>query len=308
MKKEPNIKSSQSSQYRVRLESNQKNKANLLIIGLLLSNIIFIYLITYIFFYLEHTKEIIQIFNSFEYIDYFIFLLIVIALRIIISLSLSFFFIKKWLNKDIKNYFDIPLLFGLFFYINSVIKFLDITIFIMYIGNGLFSNSLILNIYKIRQIIGAFSTLALLSIGTYLFLFKRYFREKNLNKDEVIEKKVKVVLVIWLGAYLTVIIFSPNVLLLLVVYLIFSSVLCPIIWVFISAHKGKILPEINCLLISLGFISYLIFHFLPQILIYLFLTTTIQGLLIATLIGEAGILFSFILILIGFKTKASYYK
>ena len=171
----------------------------------------------------------------------------------------------------------------------------------MYISEGFFSNTIILNLYKIRSIIGGLSALFLISIGAYLFFFNRNLNKESLEREKVARKNMKIVLVIWTGLILSIIFFSPTIFFLLAIYVIFCIVLCFIIWIFIKAYKGKILSEINCLTISLGFTFYLIFHILPTLLILTLLGTSIYGVLIATLIGEIGIFISFIIILIGFK-------
>ncbi|MFX1395145.1 MAG: hypothetical protein ACFFAH_16475, partial [Promethearchaeota archaeon] len=203
-------------------------------------------------------------------------------------------------------YIGFPFLFGLFFYLNTIIKFLDIVVYIMYVNNEFFSNTVLLIIFKIRHIIGTISSLMLLLIGAYLFFFKRNLNIESIKREKVVRKNIKFVLIIWIVVYIFLIIFSPNVFFLLTIYVIFSIVLCLIIWIFITAYKKKILSEINCLIIGIGFTFYLIFHILPTVLIFTLLGTSIYGLLIATIIGEIGILISFIIILIGFKTKAKY--
>ena len=298
----------ESSLGKNQMDYSSKSKLDLLIICILLINLIVIHLLEFIFFYLSYSEEIIEIFISFEYFHFYYLLLLIIVsvIRIIIAIYLAYFFFKKWMSQKIRHFLDIPFLFGLFFYFNSILKSLDLVVFFMYLSDGFFSDTIILNLFKIRSIIGGLSALFLISIGAYLFFFNRNLNKKSLEREKVARKNMKIVLVIWTGLILSIIFFSPNIFFLLAIYVIFCFVLCFIIWIFIKAHKGKILSEINCLIISLGFTFYLIFHFLPTLLILTILGTSIYGVLIATLIGEIGILISFIIILIGFKNKAKY--
>jgi hypothetical protein len=85
--------------------------------------------------------------------------------------------------------------------------------------------------------------------------------------------------------------------------LITLSSLSFVTWVFITAYKGKILQEINTLIISIGFICYLISNAILPILINVVAANSLTGERIAASILELGTLTSMILILIGFKTK-----
>jgi len=79
-----------------------------------------------------------------------------------------------------------------------------------------------------------------------------------------------------------------------------------IIWIFITIYKGKIIPEINSLIIGIGFITYLIFMIFYPFSIYILKNIPIHGDGIGGLIMETVSLISFMIIIIGFKTKASY--
>jgi len=79
-----------------------------------------------------------------------------------------------------------------------------------------------------------------------------------------------------------------------------------LLWIFITMHRGKILPEFNSLIISIGIFFYLIFNILFPILMYSIAQTSIEGEAITIISTEGGTLVSVIIILIGFKTKARY--
>jgi len=176
----------------------------------------------------------------------------------------------------------------------------------MYVGPEFFSTELVLNLYRIRHIIGVLATLPLLLIGTYLFFYYRNLKKETSEKKKMVRKKVKLVLVIWVVCFIFIIFISPSTVSFLFTMMLLSFANLFIIWIFIKAHKGKILSEINCLIISIGFTVLFIVGYIPSFLIFTILGTSVYGLLIGTVIAEIGGLISYAIIFIGFKTKAKY--
>ena len=70
--------------------------------------------------------------------------------------------------------------------------------------------------------------------------------------------------------------------------------------------KGKILSEINSLIISIGFTCYLISNLILPLLTTVIGPTSLEGERIGALILELGTLFSMVIIILGFKRKANY--
>ncbi len=85
----------------------------------------------------------------------------------------------------------------------------------------------------------------------------------------------------------------------------FSSLIF-VIWMFITVYKGKILLEINSLIISIGFICYLIFNALLPVYVNVIGQFSLEGERLAGSLLEFGTLICIIVILIGFRTKAHF--
>lgn len=259
--------------------TNRQNGINFqLVIVLHLIILIIFQMLVFILFYLTYTEIIIDILISFEYFYYYLLLISIMVIRIGIVSYLSYFFFREWNSNNQNSFMSFQYFFGLYFYFTIFVKSLDIVVYIMYIGPEYFQPELLLNIFKIRHIIGALSTLPMLSIGTYLFVYYRNLKKEIIEIRKIAIKYMKIILSIWMGLFLLVIFLLPSPVFSLLIYMIFSVYNIFIIWVFIKAYKGKILPEINCLIISIGFIILFAMGYIPTILIY----TSILILLIPT--------------------------
>lgn len=138
--------------------------------------------------------------------------------------------------------------------------------------------------------------------GGYLYMFSR-----TLKKEEfIIDKRAKLytllLTIIFFSFYTISIIYIQDVdyfpLLLATVTLITFGL---VIWVFFTAYRGRILPEINSRVIAIGFILLLISNIIVSPLIIIF-----GQIPVVVLTLESGTLFSTIVILIGLKTRAKY--
>ena len=227
------------------------------------------------------------------------------VIRIVIVSYLTYFFFREWKSKNQNSFMSFQYLFGLYFYLTIIFKSLDIVVYIMYIGAEYFQSELVINIFKIRHIIAALSTLPVLSLGTYLFVYYRNLKKEIIEIRKIAIKYMKIILSIWMCFFLFAIFLLPSPVFSLLIYMIFSVYNIFIIWVFIKAYKGKILPEINCLVISIGFIILFVMGYIPTILIFTILGINLYGLLIGALISEIGALLAYLLIFMGFKSRVN---
>ena len=126
------------------------------------------------------------------------------------------------------------------------------------------------------------------------------------KEDFVIDKRAKLytllLTIIFFGFYTISIIFIQDVdyfpVLLAIVTLITFGL---VIWVFFTAYRGKILPEINSKVIAIGFILLLISNAIVAPLVIIF-----GQIPAVVLILESGTLLSTIVILVGLKTKSKF--
>ena len=172
-----------------------------------------------------------------------------------------------------------------------------------------FSYYLILNIIKLRYFILTLSILPLFLSGFYLYLFRLNLRKPDLNRERLSKKLTVLFSILYFPVFFIIIIFLNDITMFSYVGALMTlSSLSFVIWVFLTAYKGKILSEINSLIISIGFICYLISNLILPILTNVIGPTSLEGERIGGLILELGTLFSMIIIIIGFKKKANYKK
>jgi len=287
--------------------NNRKTEA--LIISLLLVILVLFYFFVFLFFYLPYSKEIVEMYSNSPYLT---LTSIVIILRIIISIYLAGFFINKWISRRIRNYFNMPFLLCLFFYIFILAKLLDLVFDATYCiirtnNNDVFSNLFLLNLAKFRYSIAVLNILPIFLLGFYLYTYGHSLDKENIIVEKLTKRKTLIFSLLYIVIFLTIIILLPTIMLFALIALSLSMTsITFLIWVFFTAYKGKILPNINSRIIGIGFSIFLIFNAGFPIILYSIGQISIQGEGITGLTVESGALFSFIIILIGFKTEASY--
>jgi len=299
-------------------ESLEKKSKFIVIIFLIIILIIFLYFI--VSFYFGSYFEEIQ--GAYENSDYLLTGTILMIVRIAVFISLAYILFKKWISHEESHYSDIPFLLGLFFYIFIFGKVMDIVCYsiyanIKYLGD--FSELFLLNMAKLRIGIGVVNIFPIFLIGIYFYFFRHSLGKQEFRKEKIARKDTLIFLIIFFSSILIILFLLPNILYLsyltgFVTFIGFSL----LIWVFVTAYKGKILPEINCLIISIGFILLLIFNIIFPIFISLFgvipspsqtfAYLTHEGGAITYYTTEGGNLIASVIILIGFERKAPYYK
>ncbi len=288
------------------MKGNEIIEKNRLILISLILNIVIFSLILFLYFYLTKPQEFIEIYTSSYYSKYLILTSIILIVKIIISGYLAHFFFQKWLRKNERHVIDIPFLLGLFFYLFVFAKIMDFVLYITYVNPKIFFID-VTTIVRFRYIYGIINLIPLYLLGLYLYIYK-----KNSNKPyseilKIIRKNVLTFLIIYSIIWIILMFFFNNFYLIRFL-LIGLATLLFISWIFYKAHQGRILPEINCFIISIGFFLYAIsqisFPFLAIMLNFLIINAEI----ISNLIMEIFSSISFIIVLIGFKTQAKFSK
>lgn len=293
-------------------KSKTKNRSvklttkDIIIFGFLLISVILFYLIFIIFYFIPNYSVIYEIYSNF----YFnIIFTLVIAGRISLSIYGSYFLFKIWLSKNTRAYSDLPFILGLFFFIFIPAKLMDLNIVLtyrMYASYG-FSYSLFLNIIKIRYFILIINIVPLFLSGIYLFLFRLNLKKSDFEREKVSKRFTILFSSLYFPTFFLIIVFLNDIYLFSYIGAIITfSTLSFVIWIFFTVYKGKILPEINSLIIGIGFICYMIFNVLLPIYVNVIGQISIEGERIAGSILEFGTLISMIIILLGFKIRARY--
>ena len=283
-------------------------KREISFISLSVIAVIFFYSIVILLYYIPFYSEISEMYltNFFAAI-----LTMIILIRISISTYGANFLFKIWLSKNSRRFTDLPFIFGLFFFLFIPAKLMDLLVFTtyrLYTDFG-FSYYLILNIIKLRYFILTLSILPLFLSGIYLYLFRLNLKKPDLERKKLSKKLTVLFSILYFPVFFIIIIFLNDITMFSYVGALMTlSSLSFVIWVFLTAHKGKILSEINSLIISIGFICYLISNLILPILVNVIGPTSLEGERIGSLILELGTLFSMVIIILGFKKKANYKK
>ncbi|MFX1572841.1 MAG: hypothetical protein ACFFB0_08830 [Promethearchaeota archaeon] len=294
-------------------------KRKLLVILTLIIILILFFFGTIFLFFLPYYKEIK---GAYEISIYLLIGTIIIIIRIVVLIVLGYVLFKKWILHEESHYMDIPFLLGIFSYIFIWGKVLDIISDIIYVNIkylGNFSELFLLNIVKLRVVIGTVNMFPIFLIGVYFYFFRRSLKKEVSQKEKNARKNTIIFLIFFFTSTSIIYFFLHN-----IQYISFLSGIVSLsgfsllIWVFFTAYKGKILPEIRSLIVSIGFMLLLFFNVLYSILMGLFSDVQISSEIIAYLstgsaaiiyyTTEGGNLVAIIIILIGFEKKATYYK
>lgn len=234
-------------------------------------------------------------------------LTIIIACRITISIYLSWGLFKNWFSYKQYSFGNIPFLLGLYFYSLITGKFIDLIVYTIGADPVNFSYDFLLFILKVRFFFTIFNMLPLLLFGGYLYMFKRTLKKENFVIDKKAKTYTLLFSIIFFSFYSISILIIQDVdyfpILLSIITLITFGLVS---WVFLTAHKGKILPEVNSLTITIGFILLLISNVIVSPLIFTIGQIVNIGLTYVVLILESGTLCSTIVIVMGLKTKARF--
>lgn len=277
-----------------------------IIFGFLLISVIIFYLLTIIFYFIPNFSVLYDLFSIFYYN---IFFTVIIVARVLLSIYGSYFLFKIWLVKDTRSYSDLPFIYGLFFFILIPGKLMDLIImlnFRLYADFG-FSYGFLLNTIKVRYFILIINVVPLFLSGIYLYLFRLNLKRLDFKRERVSKKLTILFSLLYFPVFFIIVILLNDIYFFSYIGAIITfSSLSFVIWMFITVYKGKILPEINSLIISIGFVCYLIFNVLLPIYVNVIGQFSLEGERLAGSILELGTFISMIIILLGFKKKAHY--
>ena len=289
-----------------KIKTIKLSRKDVIIFGFLLISVTIIYLLAIIFYFIPNFAVLYELFSTF----YFNILFTVITIvRVSISIYGSYFLFKIWFMKKTRSYSDLPFLYGLFFFIFIPAKLLDLMIMLnyrLYADFG-YSYTFLLNTIKLRYILLILNIVPLILSGMYLYVYRLNLKKPDFERERVSKRLTFLFSSLYFPTFFIVIIILNNIYLFSYIGAIitFSSLIF-VIWMFITVYRGKILPEINSLILSVGFICYLIFNVLLPIYVNVIGQFSLEGERLAGSILELGTLFSMIIVLLGFKKKANY--
>ncbi len=223
-----------------------------------------------------------------------ILLFISAAVKTVILISIATFLINKWFNQKLRYATDFPFLNALGFYIFSLGKLLDIYLYYHFIDTPNLAtlddpNALLLG--KIRFVLSP-----ILVVLPYFILMLVIWLE---NK----KKMQKILGIGWIVLSLVAVLLAKD----YTQFLFFNMIIAlPVIVLsivsFAIIHHQQKLPQINSLLITIGWSSYLITQIVRPF--WISLGSSSWGL---TWVGEFLELISMVIIGIGFIRPASYF-
>jgi len=289
------------------LKESLREKKGFLSISLLIIFQFLFYFFTILFFYIPYFGLVSEAYSTFYYLPV---LTVIIIIKILVFLNLVKILFQKWVSHEEPHYSDIPFLLGFSFYMLISAKLIDFVLYTTYAitihGVG-FNELFLLNLTKFRYILVLIELLPPYLIGIYLYFFRKNLGTRDLKLERIARKNTVIFSIIYILTVSIIIILLQTIAPFTIIAGIISLIsLSFVVWMFITMYRGKILPEFNSLIISIGFFFYLIFNILFPILMYSIAQASIEGEAVTTITIEGGTLVSAIIILIGFKTKARY--
>ncbi len=226
-----------------------------------------------------------------------ILLFISAAIKTVVLISIASFLMNKWLTQKLRYATDFPFLNALGFYIFSLGKLLDIYLYYHFIDTpnlATLNDPAALLLGRIRFILSP-----ILVVLPYFILMLVIWLE---NK----KKTQKIIGIGWIVLSLVAVLLAKG----YTQFLIFNMIIAlPVIVLsiisFAIIHNQQKLPQINSLLISIGWGAYLITQIIRPLWISLGSSSSSWGL---TWVGEFLELISMVIIGIGFIRPASYFE
>ena len=228
-------------------------------------------------------------------------ILIVILIRIIVLLAMSFYMFHKWLNQESIYLSDIPFLFGLFFIILTFGKMLDILTNFTYYT---LDTETFLIILKIRHFVIILTILPMLFLSIGMILYMRSLKEKrkNLRNEKYRDKlRLKILLLILISESIAVSLYPNTTIAGIVMAIIMMPSLLVITWMFFFAYKNKRLSQVQPLILAIGFGMYTISQITRPLIQYI-IGETASYIIVSEIID----LTIFILIFTGLIIEANY--
>jgi len=226
--------------------------------------------------------------------------LVVIIIRILILVIMTFFLYRKWLKQEAIYTSDAYFLFGSFFGILSCGKIYDIFYNLAFVSMS-FDAEFILFLIKIRYFIVVVNVMPILYIGLDVIItFFNMYREKEMDKKQFNKLRLRIILIFILVLVLIVSLApTPNFLSKMLPF-ITLVIFLGIAIMFLFMYKNERLSQANGLIIGIAFICFIASNLLRSIL----LSTELSYIVFVELI-DIGVN---LLMFIGFITKPKYAK
>lgn len=200
---------------------------------------------------------------------YFGWFFVVICLARILLLGLfSYYLLKRWLKQDSIYTSDAYFLFGIFFFIYTQGKIMDLIYAILIASEAMFP-FLNLLLFKIRYLIISFAVISLMYIGLEaLKIFIVLLRKKDISKRTGEMMKKTIVWLYLIGVSLLIML-APSVKALNSYYPYLSmAVFVLLFFMFIFMYKNKRLSQAHGLIIGLSFLLMIVTSLVRSILTF----------------------------------------
>lgn len=189
---------------------------------------------------------------------------IVMVIRIIMLSLMSACLYNSWLKTPNIYLGDAKFLFGTFFFILTIGKFVDLFYSLTYFY---FEEAFILTILKVRYLIIVLTLSQMLYFGIYILLFSLHDKHPQFGKREYLNQTRNAITLLIISIMTMVILLAPTVTFISMTLPIFViPSLATIVYVFYIANKQGILSEVRPKIIMMGFLIYFITNILRPIL------------------------------------------
>jgi len=247
------------------------------------------------------------IFKSLNEVEGIWGVVIILSIRISLLSGMTVFTFNRWLKQEEQFISDIPHLFGIFLLVLTIGKVFDLFWDLTYFR---FNEEFVLLLLKIRYFIIILTFIPLMYLSIIMLLYSLSLRErfKKLNNEAFKDRITITLLSIITIIEIFVIIIAPNVFILgrVLPFILIPSLLV-ITYIFYFAYKHQRLTQVHPLILSIGFLLYMISSILRPVVQSIFGETP-RGLANYIIVAETIDLIVFIIIFIGLYMKASYSK
>lgn len=234
-------------------------------------------------------------------------IVIILSIRISLLSGMTIFMFNRWFKQEEQFISDIPHLFGIFLLVLTVGKVFDLFWDLTYFR---FDEEFVLLLLKIRYFIIILTFIPLMYLSIIMFLYSLSLREsfKKLNNENFKDRITITLLSIITIIEMLAIIMAPNVFILgrILPFILIPSLLV-IAYIFYFAYKHQRLTQVHPLILSIGFLIYMISSIFRPV-VQAILGETPRGLAYYLIVAETIDLIVFIVIFFGLYMKATYSK
>ena len=189
---------------------------------------------------------------------------LIISLRILLLSIITFYLFNKWLKQEAQYLTDIPFLLGIFFFLLTFGKTIDIFWDLTFFT---FNDVLVLLLVKIRYFIIIFEVAPLIYLGFEIIFFRLEDRFTRLKDKRFMNTLRTRLIAIILGVESVSIIIVPNITMLgIVLPIILIPSLFGIVYIFYLAYRYNRLKMVKPKILTIGFLLYMISNILRPVM------------------------------------------